>query len=159
ENLEIDSLDPTVLATVISAAEKHMPKDESALIDGVNKVLVRAPPRLSKLETPLVAASGLVRTGKAITKTEDVEVTAEGSFDLAKLQVDGAIELESGGKTVRPGIIVRWRGPADSPQRSVDVSALSTAINLRAMERETKRIEQRDRTALPPDSDEKRVAR
>lgn len=151
ENLEIDTLDPTAVATVVSAAEKHMPRDEGHLIEGVNKMLARAPLILPRLEAPLVAANGMLRTGKAITKTGDVGVTAEASADLARLQVDGTIELETAGATTaRPGLTVRWRGPFASPVRTVDVSALSTAINLRAMEREMKRLEQRDRTALPP---------
>jgi len=151
ENLEIDELDPLSIATVVSAAEKFMPKDESALIVGVNKMLARAPLKVAKLQAPLVAASGLLRTGKAIAKTGEVEVEAEASFDFARLQVDGTIELETAGlSTARPGLTVRWRGPAGAPVRTVDVSALSTAINLRAMERETKRLEQRDRTELVP---------
>jgi uncharacterized protein involved in outer membrane biogenesis len=150
ENFEIDTLDPAAIATVVSAAEKHMPRDESHLIQGVNKMLARAPLTLASLEAPLVAANGTLRTGKAITKTGDVDVTVEASANLAQLQLDGAIEMETAGTTsARPGVTVRWRGPFASPARTVDVSALSTAINLRAMEREMKRLEQRDRTALP----------
>ncbi len=151
ENLEIDALDPLAIATVISAAEKHLPKDEGHLISGVNSMLARAPLKLAKLEAPLIVANGSLRTGKAIAKTGDVEVTAEASFDLAKLLADGAVEMETAGTTAaRPGVTVRWRGPIGSPERLLDVSALSTAINLRAMERETKRLERRDRTELPP---------
>ncbi len=150
ENLEIDNADPLSIGAVVSAAEKFMPKDESALIAGVNKMLARAPLKVAKLETPLVAASGSLKTGKAIAKAGDVDVTAEASIDLARLNAEGAIELETSGLTsARPGVTLRWRGPLASPSRSVDVSALSTAINLRAMERETKRLEQRDRSELP----------
>lgn len=162
EKLEIDALDPTSIAAVVSASEKHMPRDETHLIDGVNKMLARAPLSLARLEAPLIAANGIVRTGKAMAKTGDVEVTAEASADLAKLQIDGYVELETSGRTTaRPAVTARWRGPFASPSRTVDVSALSTAINLRAMEREMKRLEQRDRSALPPAASEekKRVAR
>lgn len=151
ENLEIDTLDPTAIATVVAASEKHMPRDEGHLIQGVNSMLARAPLTLQRLETALVAANGMLRTGKAITKAGEVEVTAEASADLARLQFECSIELETAdATTARPGLTVRWSGPLGAPDRKLDVSALSTAINLRAMERERKRLEQRDRTALPP---------
>lgn len=164
ENLELDALDPLAIATVVSAAEKHMPKDESHLLTGVNSMLARAPLKLAKLEMPLITVNGTVRTGKVMAKVGNVDVKGEASFDLARMQVNAAAEMDMAGMTnARPGLTVRWQGPFASPIRAVDVSALSTAINLRAMERETKRLGQRDRTALPPMLDEadpsQRIAR
>jgi hypothetical protein len=58
---------------------------------------------------------------------------------------------------VRPGATLRWRGPLGAIERGIEAAALAGAINLRAMERETKRIEERDR-GLPQRSDANPVA-
>jgi hypothetical protein len=93
-----------------------------------------------------------MRTGKILTSVGRTQISGLANFDIARLAVDGTVEIEApapAGLTARPGATVRWRGPIAGPERGIEAAALATAITLRAMERETKRIEERDRS-LPP---------
>lgn len=152
QELEIDRADPNAVALVFNTPEKNEPKDEIGVIAALAPAFAKAPLRLGKIEAPLIVAGGVVRTGKARTSVGAAQVVAEASLDLAKLTLDSAVEIEiapPAGLTVRPGASLRWRGPLAAPERGIEAASLATAITLRAMERETKRIEERDR-ALPP---------
>jgi hypothetical protein len=151
ENLEIDRVDPGAVAAVFAAGEKSEARDEISVIAELAPALAGGPLRIAKIEAPIVVAGGNARTVRARTTVGETQVSAEASFDIARLTIDAAAELEIAppGSTVRPSATVRWRGPAAAPERGIEAAALATAITLRAMERETKRIEERDR-ALPP---------
>jgi uncharacterized protein involved in outer membrane biogenesis len=152
EELEIDRLDPNAVAAVFSAAESGAMPDEVGVVAALAPAFARGPLRVARVEAPLVVASGVMRTGKILATVGQTQVSAAGNFDIARLAIDGTIEIEApapAGLTARPGATVRWRGPVAAPERGIEAAALATAITLRAMERETKRIEERDR-ALPP---------
>jgi uncharacterized protein involved in outer membrane biogenesis len=152
EMLEIDRLDPNAVAAVFSAADSGAPPDEVGVVAALAPALAKGPLKVAKVEAPLVVASGVMRTGKILTTAGPTQISAAGNFDIARLVIDSTIEIEApapAGFTARPGATVRWRGPVLAPERGIEAAALATAITLRAMERETKRIEERDR-ALPP---------
>ena len=152
QGLEIDRVDPNAVAAVFDVPEKNEPKDEASVVAVLSPALARAPLKIGKLEAPVIVAGGVARTGKTRTNMGGVQIVAEASIDLAKLTLDSSVDMEAGpsaGLTLRPGATVRWRGPLAAPERRVEAAALATAITLRAMERETQRIEERDR-ALPP---------
>ncbi|HEY7458066.1 MAG TPA: AsmA-like C-terminal region-containing protein [Xanthobacteraceae bacterium] len=152
EALEIDRLDPNAVAAVFSATDSTTPPDEVGVVAALAPAFAKGPLKVAKIEAPLVVASGVMRTGKILASTGSADVSAAGNFDIARLAVDGTIEIEApapAGLTARPGATVRWRGPVAAPERGIEAAALATAITLRAMEQETKRIEERDR-ALPP---------
>lgn len=152
EGLEIDRVDPGAIAAVFNVQEKNEPRDEIGVIAALAPALAKGSLRLAKVEAPVIVAGGIARSGKARTSNGNTQVAAEASVDIAKLTFDGAVELEIApppGMTVRPGATVHWRGPLAAPERGIEAAALATAITLRAVERETKRIEERDR-ALPP---------
>jgi hypothetical protein len=152
QGLEIDRLDPNAIAAVFAAAEAGNPLDEVGVVAALAPAFAKGPLQVARVEAPLVVASGVMRTGKISANAGAAQLSATANFDIGRLTVDGAIEIEASappGLTARPGAIVRWRGPLASPERAIEAAALATAITLRAMERETKRIEERDR-ALPP---------
>ncbi|MCC6946583.1 MAG: AsmA family protein [Bradyrhizobiaceae bacterium] len=155
EALEIDRLDPNALSAVLAIGEEGEPRDEAGVVAALAPALAKGPLRIGKIESPIVVAGGVARTGRARTQAGPAQVTAEGNVDLSRLGFEAAVEIEAAppaGLTMRPAATVRWRGPLAAPERSIDAAALATAIALRAMERETKRIEERDR-ALPKRSD------
>ena len=152
QGLEIDRADPAAVAIVFNTPEKNEPKDEIGVIAALAPALAKAPLKIGKIEAPVIVAGGVAHTGKARTSVDAAQIVAEASLDLAKLTLDSAVEIEiasPAGLTVRPGAALRWRGPLAAPERGIEAASLATAITLRAMERETKRIEERDR-ALPP---------
>ncbi|MEX2126878.1 MAG: AsmA-like C-terminal region-containing protein [Xanthobacteraceae bacterium] len=152
ESLEIDRLDPGAVASVFSAAEANEPPDEIAVIAALAPAFAKGPLKLANIEAPVVVAAGVARTGRVRANAGSMQISAAANFDIGRLSVDGTVEIEAPapqGLTARPGATVRWRGPVAAPERGIEAAALATAITLRAMERETKRIEERDR-ALPP---------
>lgn len=152
EKLEIDRADPNAVHAVLAMPEQSEPRDEIAVIAALSPALAKGPLRLDKIEAPLVVANGVARSGKARVQAGPAQATLEGVLDLARLTFEAAVEMEVApppGLTVRPAATVRWRGPIAAPEREIEAAPLATAITLRAMERETKRIEERDR-ALPP---------
>src|SRR5262249_22221687 len=58
----------------------------------------------------------------------------------ARLTLSGPAEGGAPG-TARPDLLIALQGPAASPQRSVDVSALVSWLMLRSLDRETRRME------------------
>src|SRR5262249_338643 len=72
----------------------------------------------------------------------------------ARLTLSGPAEGGAPG-TARPDLLIALQGPAASPQRSVDVSALVSWLMLRSLDRETRRMEavgagRHDPAAPPP---------
>lgn len=148
EEFEIDRLDPNAFGAVLSIGEESEPRDEAGVVAALAPALAKGPLRVERMESPIVVAAGIARTGRARTQAGPVQVTAEGNVDLARLAFEAAVEMEAAplpALTMRPGATVRWRGPLGAPERSIEAAALATAITLRAMDRETKRIEERDR--------------
>ncbi|HEX5779670.1 MAG TPA: AsmA-like C-terminal region-containing protein [Xanthobacteraceae bacterium] len=149
EGLEIDRADPGAVGAVFAAEEKSEPRDEIAVIAALSPALAEGSLRISKIEAPIVVAGGNARIVSARADVGTAQVSAEGNFDIAKLTLDASLELEIEAAAMRPGATIRWSGPVGSIERGIEAAALANAITLRAMERETKRIEERDR-ALPP---------
>jgi hypothetical protein len=150
EGLEIDKLDPDALTKVAPAANAP-PLTEAEAAGLLAFGLQKGPLRIVKLETPIVVASGVARTGKTRTTLGPVEVASEASLDLAKLDLDAAIGLAlaaSGRNEVRPEAAIRWRGPLAEPTRSIDASAFVTALSSQAMDAEMRILQ--GRSASPP---------
>jgi hypothetical protein len=154
DRLDIDRADPGAVAAVFESEEKAEARDEISVIAALAPALARGPLRIEKIDAPIVVAAGNARTGKARTTIGATQVALEMNFDIARLAIDASAEMEiaASGSTIRPAATVRWRGPFAAPERGIEAAALATAITLRAMERETKRIEERDRlrTQTPP---------
>jgi hypothetical protein len=150
EGLEIDKLDPEALTKVAPAANAP-PLTEAEAAGLLAFGLQRGPLRIAKLETPIVVASGLARTGRTRTAVGPVQVTSEASLDLAKLDLDAAIGLAliaSERSAARPEATIRWRGPLAEPKRGIDASALVTALSSQAMDSEMRILQ--GRPASPP---------
>jgi hypothetical protein len=138
EGLEIDRLDPEALTKVAPAANAP-PLTETEAAGLLAFGLQRGPLRIAKLETPLLVTSGIARTGRTRKTVGPVDVTTEASLDLSKFDLDAAIGLALAAHTpnaARPEATIRWRGPLSEPMRSIDASAVVTALSSRAMDAE-----------------------
>jgi hypothetical protein len=147
----IERADPGAVGAVFVAENKDDPKDEIGLIAALAPAFEKAPLRIGKVDVPVIVAGGVARSGTARAEANGAQISAQASLDLARLALDASVEIQAAAPadaTVRPGATLHWRGPLAAPERGIEAAALVTAITLRAMERETKRIEERDR-ALP----------
>jgi uncharacterized protein involved in outer membrane biogenesis len=133
-NFEIDRTDATSVGSVFAAAAKDAP-DERNIEQALTAALERAPLKVSKLDAPLVIANGIMRSGSAIARAGNIEISLSGSFNLPKQSIEALLNIEIAGDAAKPGALIRWEGPFTAPARNVDARALVTAITLRAIER------------------------
>ncbi len=145
EQSQFAGLDPRAFPTVISAV------DQAPKLDAIQiKDLVAAGLDMGRLIVPradagFTIAAGQVRWGNVVAAGDGADLAVGGSFDLSEWLLDARIILtgpaDDRQPTLRPDIFVQLRGPPLAPQRNVDVSALSSWLMLRAVERESRRLE------------------
>lgn len=134
-SLEIDRVDATAVSTVFAATAQEAP-DEKRVEQLLLAALDRQSLKVSLMEAPLVVANGVIRSGSAKAQAGNIEIALSGSLNLSKRAFEILLAIEVTGKqAAKPGALVRWSGPLDASERSVDAKALLAAIALRAIER------------------------
>lgn len=144
DEFDLAGADPRSLQYVMLGTERGPPPDNRRLVQLFDQALARGPLRLGRIEAPLSVIGGTVKTGTARVSVGSMRFAATGSLDLARLNLDASLEMEDAPDaraSAAPGATLSWRGPLAAPERRLDVAALGTAINMRAVERETKRLE------------------
>ncbi|MFK8250261.1 AsmA family protein [Ancylobacter terrae] len=144
DEFDLAGADPRSLQYVMLGTERGAPPDNRRLVQLFDQALARGPLRLGRIEAPLSVIGGTVKTGTARVSVGSMRFAATGSLDLPRLNLDASLEMEDATDSrasATPGATLSWRGPLWAPERRLDVAALGTAINMRAVERETKRLE------------------
>lgn len=147
-DLAIPGTDPAAIAAVLADTGSGPPPDERRTAQMLDRALLRAPLRLEQVETALSLVNGGIRLSPARAEvplpTGPVRTAFAGSFDLPRLLMDITLALETGDASgTEAGGTVQWRGPVAAPERRVTAVPLANAIALRAIERETRRLEER----------------
>nr|WP_255607790.1 AsmA family protein [Ancylobacter sp. Lp-2] len=149
DGLSVAATSPAALQYAMLATERGLPPEPRRVGELLEEGLARGPLRLPRAETTLGLVAGVARSGVARLTVGDQRFALSGSFDLASFGIDALVEIEDAGKAsagatgtaALPAAALRWGGPLAAPERRVDVTALTAAINMRALERETKRLE------------------
>ncbi len=144
DGLEIDQSDPKALQYVMLATERGAPPDQQRLAQLLSDGLARAPLKLARVESAVSVVDGVARTSAARLALGEQRFGLSGALDIPALTFEATLEIQdvaSAGLPAAPAAAVQWRGPLTAPERRFDLNALSTAINMRALERETKRLE------------------
>lgn len=147
----IDGASPAGLDQALAeAVGLSPPPDERRAAQMLDRTLAKGPLRIGFVETTLGVVNGVARLSPARATADGVRVGFNGSFDLARLTLDTTVDLEApesaGGA---PGGSIVWRGPVTGPERRVSAAALTSVIAMRAIERETRRLEERQGRAAP----------
>jgi len=152
--LAIEGASPAALDAVLAETQALAPPpDERRTAQMLDRALLKGPLRLATVESTLGVVNGVARLSPArATTTGNVRVGLSGTLDLTRLTMDAGVELEGpevGGGV--PGGSVVWRGPLANPERRVNAPALTSVVALRAIDRETRRLEERQqaRPAAP----------
>lgn len=133
-SLEIERADATAVSSVFASARDA--PDEKQIEQALLAAFDRASLKVARIETPLVIANGIVRSGSAKAQAGNIEIALSGSLDIPKRSAEALLNIEvAGSSSVRPGATVNWSGPLGALERKVDAKALITAIALRAIER------------------------
>jgi uncharacterized protein involved in outer membrane biogenesis len=144
DDFELNGADPRSLQYVMLATERGAPPDGRKLAQLVADALSRGPLDLPRVDASLSVLNGVAKTGTARVALGTQRFALDGSLDLARLAIDASVEMEDAADpraTAPPSVTVQWRGPIANPDRRLDAAALGAAINMRALERETKRLE------------------
>ncbi len=92
-------------------------------------------------------SAGQVRLGKISADSQDATLSLAGTLDLTDGSIDARLVLSGSGVAAgaRPDIFMALKGPVAAPTRSIDVSALTGWLTLRAVENQAKKLREIER--------------
>lgn len=140
----VAALDPKAFAAAMRSVDQGLPLDASRIRDVVTRALDAGPLVVHNAEAQLSVAAGVVRIDSFAARTDSADLIASGSYNLADSGLDARFALfgpASAGVVQRPELAIQLRGPALSPQKSLDVSALTGWLAMRSVDQHTRKIE------------------
>jgi uncharacterized protein involved in outer membrane biogenesis len=142
KDAQIAGLDPRAFDAVARAVDEGLQVETARISDLVGKALDSGTLKLRTAEAELAIAAGQLRLDRLNAVSDDASVSANGMLDLTDGMIDSHIVLSGGaaGASARPDIFMSLNGPLAEPQKSVDVSALTGWLTLRAVENQTRKL-------------------
>ena len=141
-NGRMSGLDSRSFGVITRAVDQGLPIETGRVSDLVGKSLEAGQLSLKSAESALQISAGQLRFGNASADSKDATLSIAGTLDLTDGSMDARLVLsgldEAAG--ARPNIFIALKGPISAPSRSVDVSALTGWLTLRAVENQTKRL-------------------
>ena len=154
----IAGLDPRAFEAAMRASDGGQARDDIRLKDVVEPVLAAGALTVPSAQIPFSIKDGRLRVETATLESRRARVAIAGGYDLLADQADlRAIMSPVTTRPLngRPEIRIDLNGPPDRLARAVDVAALSSWLGLRAIDRETRRLDQIERGVTPaPEADE-----
>jgi len=146
EDAQISGLDPKAFNAAIRAADHAAAVDSGKIRDIVTTVLDGGALAVPLLDASFTLAAGQARVGPTRAQGQGADLIIAASADLAVASLDMRLTLSGpviaeAGATTRPEILVLLKGPPSGPKRTVDASALSGFLMLRAVERQSRQID------------------
>jgi uncharacterized protein involved in outer membrane biogenesis len=139
---QLAGLDPRTFDAVTRAVDQGLVIEQGRIADIVRKSISSGRLSVGRAESALTVSAGQIRLSKPAFDSKDAALSVAGAFDLT----DGLIDLRlvlSGQSEVagtRPDIFIALKGPMPDVSYSVDVSALTGWLTLRAVDNQTKRL-------------------
>jgi uncharacterized protein involved in outer membrane biogenesis len=152
---QLAGLDPRAFDAVTRAVDQGLPIDTARISDAVGKALESGQLAVEHADGTLAVSAGQVRLSNATVDGKDAALSLAGILDLTDGSLDARLVLSGSGQAggARPDIFMALKGPLAAPARSIDVSALTGWLTLRAVEnqaRQLREIENVQRQAKPP---------
>ncbi len=157
ESARIGGLDPRAFDVAIRASDDGQATDDVKLRQIVEPVLSAGALSVASAQIPFNIRDGRIRVGATTLDADGGRAIISGGYDIPADQADIRASLASTAGTAasRPEIQLFAVGSPDALDRTVDVAALSSWLAVRAIDRETRRldsIERGDRTPPSPAS-------
>jgi large subunit ribosomal protein L24 len=153
ESAHIAGLDPRAFDVAIRASDNGQATDDVKLRQIVEPALSVGGLAVASAQIPFNIKDGRLRIGATTLDAEGARAIVSGGYDIAADQTDIRATLASttaGSATGRPEIQIFAAGSPDALHRSVDVAALSSWLAVRAIDRETRRLDSIERGEVPP---------
>lgn len=162
EQARFAGLDPRAFEAATRASDTGIARDDAKLAAVVGPALAAGALNVAAAEIPFAIRDGQLRVSNTTLTGEGARLNLSGGYDITADQIDVRAALAPAATDAagigKPEILVLLFGSPDKPDRTVDVAALSAWLGLRAIDRETKRLEQIERTnplLNPPKPQEK----
>jgi uncharacterized protein involved in outer membrane biogenesis len=158
ESARVAGLDPRAFDAAIRASDSGQATDDIRLRQIVEPALSAGALSVASAQIPFNIRDGRLRVGATTLDAEGARAIISGGYDIPADQADIRVAIASttaGAATSRPEIQLLAAGSPDALIRTIDVAALSSWLAVRAIDRETRRldsIERGDPTAALPAS-------
>jgi uncharacterized protein involved in outer membrane biogenesis len=142
----IQSMNPRAFSAVTRVADagQSLPDDKirALFLDNIDVGDLN----FDSMESTFTITGGTLRAPSIVVRGGAIETSGSGSVDLPRQTVESDWRLAAaaddaaatGGAT--PQVAILFRGPLAAPTRSVDVTAFSSYLGIRAFEKETERV-------------------
>jgi hypothetical protein len=143
---QFPALNAKVFETAVRAVDQGVALDMKKIGDVATRALESGMLSIATAEGVVTIANGQIRLTNLATRAEGADLTVTGSVDLMEQKLSARLALSANKDTPqaageRPMVSVFLSGPIASPKRTVDVSALTAWLTLRAVEQQSKQLE------------------
>jgi AsmA-like C-terminal region/AsmA family len=156
EAARINGLDPRAFEVAIRASDAGQASDDLRLRKVVEPALSGGALLVASAQIPFTVRDGRLRVGATALEAEGVRAIVSGGYDIPADQADVRATLAApgagAGQASPPEIAIFVAGSPDALDRTVDVAALSSWLAVRAIDRETKRLDSIERGEATPAS-------
>jgi len=159
EAARIAGLDPRAFDVAIRAGDADPAIDDARLRKLVEPALAGGALLIASAQIPFTIRDGRFRVGATALDADGARAIVSGGYDISADQADirATLTMMGAGLTSAPEIQIFAAGPPDSLHHTVDVAALSSWLAVRAIDRETRRLDSIERgevtpTSIPPPS-------
>lgn len=148
KDARIAGLDPRVFDAAVRASDNGQATDDASLRTVVEPVLDGGVLSVAAVQIPLTVENGRFLLEPTSLEASRTRATISGGYDLAADQMDARIVLSASvlkPATRRPEIRIDFNGPPERPFRSLDLVSLSSWLAMRAIDRQTQKLDQFER--------------
>ena len=152
ESAAISGLDPRAFEIAIHASDAGQAMDDTRLRQLVDPVLAAGALLVASAQIPFTIRDGRLRVAATTLDGGSAHAIVSGGYDIPADQADirATVALAADSfATGRPEIQLFAVGSPDRLDRTVDVSALSSWLAVRTIDRETKRLDSIERGEAP----------
>ena len=149
----ITGLDPRAFDIAIRASDSGQATDDTKLRQIVEQALSAGALQVKSAQIPFGITDGRLRVDATALEADGARAIISGGYDIPADQADIRATLTStaaGQAASRPEIQLFAAGSPDKLSRTVDVAALSSWLAVRAIDRETRRLDSIERGEPPP---------
>jgi large subunit ribosomal protein L24 len=139
---QLAGLDPRAFDAVTRAVDQGLAIDSVRISDVVNKALDSGQLPVKRVEGAISVSAGQMRLSNVTADSKDAALSVAGNLDLTDGSVDARLVLSGSNQAAgaRPDIFMALKGSIAAPSRSIDVSALTGWLTLRAVENQANKL-------------------
>jgi len=139
---QLAGLDPRAFDAVTRAVDQGLAIDANRIGAVVRTALEGGQLSVKRATGNLTVRAGQLRLTDVAVESRNADLTMTGNVDLTDGSLDARLVLSGASEAAgaRPDIYMALKGSVASPARSIDVSALTGWLTLRAVETQAKRL-------------------